>query len=165
MKNKSICKQIQLNIAKIKYSTVELRWCRSDPECGGWDEVQSDWEDTEMHSRRPSDEYLASDENINNWVGYRQILCWQEVSEDKDGNKYTYWYPCPNWPTDISAAWGLVDDSISAGYEVYVTHSKDQDNQTVWWCLFGNDYEYYCSESDTAQMAISQAWLAWKESE
>jgi len=72
----------------------------------------------------------------------------------------------PNWPTDISAAWELVEEIEQAGHWVQIRTPFSGDG---YWCGFTPDG---CSgwngtpdnytQADTAARAICLAWLKWK---
>jgi len=151
-----ILEEVRKKIAEFKYERAEMRWCQSDCECGGWDEVQSDWEEGVLE--RPSDEYLASEDNKNAWCGYRQILCWLEVTKRDDGSEFLWWHACPRWATDISAAWELVEEMLSANKRPKLARVAEKE-----WlfevCKVPDCFAY----ASTAPLAICLAYIAWKE--
>jgi hypothetical protein len=76
--------------------------------------------------------------------------------------------PIPRWSTDIAAAWGLVEEVMSAGvgYDLAnVRHSNG--NMTHEFILYdpigGPNSKRYPAEENTAPLAICAAWLKWME--
>jgi len=78
--------------------------------------------------------------------------------------------PCPDYPNDIAAAWGLVLDlqKSNVGFELYncwIT-SIDGERWTYEVILYdpiGQSIGSEKIEAPTAPLAISRAWLIWSE--
>ena len=80
-------------------------------------------------------------------------------------------YPVPDYPNDIGAAWGLVEEFLAAGCEVTLSSETRSDNKLWYVTRFdfrgdgkGTGYTMVgCWYADTAPLAISRAWLIWSE--
>lgn len=73
----------------------------------------------------------------------------------------------PNWPADISAAWELVEEVITADYRAGIWQLKEGYNCSILKPIYLDGDEFVrCvteSQADTAPRAICEAWLAWKK--
>jgi hypothetical protein len=78
---------------------------------------------------------------------------------------------CPDWPTDLNAAFGLVREAEgqNVGFSLHnVTY--DNGKRITYEATFydpwgGPKCEKYSVEAPTPARAICEAWLKWKESE
>ena len=120
-----------------------VRWCTHDPECGGFDEIE---ELFEGESQEIIDSLM---------LGAVQMPCLVSEHERDDGSKYKNYDPIPDWPNNIKAAWGLVEE-MGAG--VNIRHVVDTYGDK-WHCSFNLPLWY---SDDTAPLAICRAYLAWK---
>lgn len=118
---------------------VTRRWCVRDLECGGWNEVESLYDDTELH-------YAKCDlETLNNNDNYSLLPCYE------DG----IWNIVPDYSSDIVATWKVVEKVKNGGSPKYNGFTLDYDSfHKIWRADFGDS-----SMSDTAPLAICRAAL------
>jgi hypothetical protein len=81
------------------------------------------------------------------------------------------WADCPDWPTDLNAAFGLVREAEgqNVGFSLHNV-SYDNGKRITYEATFydpwgGPKCEKYSVEATTPARAICEAWLKWKESE
>lgn len=80
-----------------------------------------------------------------------------------DGKSSIYEDTLPNWATDIAAAWELVEEMFSAGWNFYLESEHNQ--KSNYWVMFhmdgsdGTRISDSDGEAPTAPLAIARAWL------
>lgn len=66
----------------------------------------------------------------------------------------------PDWPADIAAAWGLVEEMVDGHADPHISHGW---NPNTWDCDTISPRIH--SLAPTAPRAICIAWLMWKDAE
>ena len=72
-------------------------------------------------------------------------------------------YNVPHYSTEISAAWPLVEEMVSAGCEVNIFNKPDGTVEIE--VMEGEDSVVWTQVQNTAPEAICKAYLLWRESE
>lgn len=73
----------------------------------------------------------------------------------------------PNWPTDIAAAWGLVEEIEKRGdgylmSDIHYGDGRVRQELLIYSPVGGQAITVDRAESDTAPLAICKCWLQWK---
>ena len=135
--------ELRLAIAKAKYTLVEIRLCSKDPECGDWSEIQSL-------------DLMGNDAN----PCYQLQPCYGE-----NNGENMWWEVCPNWPTNITAAWELFEELRQNMFRVQLSIWN---NKPIWLAqaFYRQEHDehkhFLNGRGDTASQAICMLWLSWK---
>lgn len=103
--------------------------------------------------------------------GWREVHNTQGILMGGEPGEVAWWKPVPYWPTDIKAAWELVEEAQAAKVGLVLHNSLRFIPSPETWsyaCTFydpvgGPNHEVYSAEEETAPLAICRAWLAWDE--
>lgn len=91
------------------------------------------------------------------------------VRVDEPDAKSARHYRCPDFPRDIAAAWGLVEEINEAGYPVALLNLPAPFVGGKPFCeakVYDKSHtEMMFHQAATAPEAICRAWLAWKEAQ
>ena len=77
-------------------------------------------------------------------------------------------YPLPDWPNDIAAAWELVEEMITPKDESIAAILASHRPYIVWngedwiYLVGGDESDEQVARGTTLPLAISRAWLIWK---
>jgi hypothetical protein len=143
--------EIRLAIAKAMNREVEIRLCDFDPEYAGAQELEGHLEREIKHGRcAPRDTHTPL---------YNREFLWPCFVEDRELQIY---YPVPNWPEDIGAAWELIEE-MGENWTITVENIPDRPKEVLARIFRAHSNVHFMASADTAPRAICLAWLAWKE--
>ena len=136
-------RELDILVARLVFGLeVKNRTCRPDPECGGWYEVES----------------LNDDDDPNDYtIGATNLPCYLDDE---------IWEVVPEYSTDISATWLMVEKLLETHGVSIVAHNKTwyqcnldiRDKKTRYPSEIAHDGDAFAN-AETAPLAISRAAL------
>ena len=136
--------ELRKKIAELK--GAELRWCYTD--------IDGPREHQSILERREIKNTKEDDHNFKDWC-------------IKAGR---HWDIVPNWPTDISSAWQLIEEAEAkgVGYSMSDCHHSDgriTHDFAFFAPVMGPASRKYWSEAGTVPLAICEAYVKMLEGE